>query len=174
MSDGIGLIFSEVQQFRQPLLWIVFCAICTTTILVGGLVLRKYSRSQKRNKIVALSCIMPVILILFLGIFLFITKLEVEVRRTGIGVRFFPLQLSFNEIPLDNIAEYRLLSFSPISDYGGWGIRYGGKGKAYIVSGSRGVLFKFKDGGKDLCIGSGKPEELIAAIDTLKGKTNTE
>jgi hypothetical protein len=38
-------------------------------------------------------------------------------------------------------------------EYGGWGIKYGKMGKAYNVSGNRGVQLEFTDG-KRLLIGS--------------------
>jgi TATA-box binding protein (TBP) (component of TFIID and TFIIIB) len=51
-------------------------------------------------------------------------------------------------------------------EYGGWGIKYGRKGKAYNVSGNRGVQLVFKDG-KQLLIGSQRAEELAEAISSI-------
>jgi hypothetical protein len=48
-------------------------------------------------------------------------------------------------------------------------IRYGKNGKAYNISGKRGVQFEFLDG-KRLLIGTQKPKELIQALDTVSGK----
>ncbi|GIS68544.1 MAG: hypothetical protein CM1200mP8_1020 [Chloroflexota bacterium] len=48
-------------------------------------------------------------------------------------------------------------------DYGGWGIRYGKNGKAYNVSGDRGVLLTFKNGSR-VMIGSGEVDSLNSAI----------
>jgi len=67
-----------------------------------------------------------------------------------------------------------VLTYSPISDYGGWGIRYGSIGKAYNVSGNRGVQLELLNGERIL-IGSQKPEELAAAIDlALKSHDKNE
>jgi hypothetical protein len=57
----------------------------------------------------------------------------------------------------------RLCIYSSLRDYGGWGIRYGSKGKAYNVSGSRGVRLELSNG-KRLLIGSQRPEELSEAV----------
>jgi hypothetical protein len=46
---------------------------------------------------------------------------------------------------------------------GGWGLRFGAKGKAYNVSGNRGVLLTF-EGDKTLLIGSLRADELAQAI----------
>jgi len=62
-----------------------------------------------------------------------------EVRDDGVYFRFFPLHLSFHRIGLEEIVRFEVQTYRPIRDYGGWGIRYGWKGKAYNVSGNRGV-----------------------------------
>ena len=50
-------------------------------------------------------------------------------------------------------------------DYGGWGIRYGrkGKGKAYSVSGNSGVLLTFNNN-KTILIGSLDHQSLFSVI----------
>jgi hypothetical protein len=48
-------------------------------------------------------------------------------------------------------------------EYGGWGVKYGWAGKAYNISGNRGVQLKLSNG-KGLLIGSQRPEELAQAI----------
>ena len=63
----------------------------------------------------------------------------------------------------DSIEKAEAHSYSPLRDYGGWGIRYGGKGKAYNVSGNKGVLLMLKDG-KNVLIGSQNHEGLCSAI----------
>ena len=55
--------------------------------------------------------------------------------------------------------------YSPIAEYGGWGLRYGflGKGKAFNVSGDKGLQLEFMDN-KKLLIGTSKPDELTEAL----------
>ncbi|NVL91956.1 MAG: hypothetical protein HWN71_02845 [Desulfobacterales bacterium] len=55
------------------------------------------------------------------------------------------------------------MTYNPLKDYGGWGIRYGRGGRAYNVSGNRGVYLELSNG-KSLLIGSLQPEELARAI----------
>ena len=55
-------------------------------------------------------------------------------------------------------------------DYSGLGIRHGRKGKAYNVSGNRGVQLGLSNG-KQLMIGTQRPEELAEALSlVMKGK----
>ena len=95
--------------------------------------------------------------------FLLLTRLMVEVRGDGLFVRFRPFHLRFVNIPLDRVIDIRTVTFSPLGDFGGWGIRFGDGAKAYTMNGNRGVRLTYEDG-DGLVIGSLRPEELELAI----------
>jgi hypothetical protein len=59
-------------------------------------------------------------------------------------VRFFPWRAKL--IPFRDINRCEVRTYRPIREYGGWGIRYGRNGKAYNVSGDRGVQLEFIKG----------------------------
>ncbi|MHC4643443.1 MAG: hypothetical protein ACYS32_17515, partial [Planctomycetota bacterium] len=67
-----------------------------------------------------------------------------------------------------DLAEHYPRTYKPILEYGGWGIRcsFTGKGKAYNVSGNKGVQLVFTNG-KKLLIGSQQPDDLAAAIEEM-------
>ena len=68
----------------------------------------------------------------------------------------------------DDLSEYYARTYRPIWEYGGWGIRCSfGKGKAYNVSGNKGVQLVFKSG-KRLLIGSQRADELEEALSKLE------
>jgi hypothetical protein len=55
--------------------------------------------------------------------------------------------------------------YSPLREFGGWGIRFApGKKRAYSVSGNKGVELELSDG-MHVLIGSQRPEELTQMID---------
>ena len=83
------------------------------------------------------------------------------VDRAGISLRFFPF--GKEEIAFADIAEAAARSYSAVGEYGGWGVRSGGKGKAYNVSGDRGVQLVLRNGTR-LLIGSQRADELAGAI----------
>jgi len=85
-----------------------------------------------------------------------------EVRDDGLYIRFYPL--THQKIPFEHIVHCEVRTYNPIREFGGWGIRYGKGGKAYNVSGNRGVQLDLVNG-KRLLIGSGRPEELARAIE---------
>jgi hypothetical protein len=65
-------------------------------------------------------------------------------------------------IPLSAIRSAKPVEYNP-GDYGGYGIRSGPGGLAYIADGNRGVQVELRDGRK-LLIGSQRAEELARAI----------
>jgi len=122
--------------------------------------------------------ITAVIFLVNLGtILLFLSaRLETEVRSDGVFYRFFPFHRSFHCVAMESVRRFYAKTYSPIREYGGWGIRRKwpgtGYGLAFNVSGNQGVLFEFSNG-STLLIGSQKAEELARAIEKLQsGKSN--
>jgi hypothetical protein len=89
--------------------------------------------------------------------------LDTQVRESGIFVRFWPFHRKWVVFGFESIQKAEASTYSPLKDYGGWGIRYGRKGKAYNVSGNKGVLLTLRDG-KNVLIGSKNHEVLCSAI----------
>ena len=65
--------------------------------------------------------------------------------------------------------QYEVRTYRPIREYGGYGIRYSSKGKAYNVSGDRGVQIELLNGER-LLIGSQRADELWRAIQANVGE----
>jgi hypothetical protein len=124
---------------------------------------------------------MPVILlVIFWFIFgiglpalFFFCRLVTEVRDDGIYICFFPFHWTFRRIAFTEVKQYEVRTFHPIKEYGGSGIRYGPKGKAYTVSGDRGVQIELLNG-KRLLLGSQRAEELQRAIHAKYGEQEGE
>ena len=95
-------------------------------------------------------------------------KLRVSLYPDKLFVSFRP----FVNKPylLDEIESCEALTYRPIMDFGGWGVRYSLKYRhwAYNVSGNRGIVLKFTNG-KKLLIGSQQADELANAITSQKG-----
>ncbi len=101
------------------------------------------------------------------GIILFFisSRLLTEVRHDGLHIKFFPFHKAFIHFAFEDIASVTARQYSAISEYGGWGIRYGfgDIGRAYNARGNQGVQLVFRDGQK-LLIGSQRAEELAKLI----------
>jgi hypothetical protein len=84
--------------------------------------------------------------------------------RPGHAWQFRPFHFADQHLPLNRLEACEAITYSPLKEYGGWGIRLGAHGMAYNVSGNRGVRLRLK-GGEQLLLGSQRPEELAAALD---------
>ena len=159
--------FSETQKFRQWWLWFSLAGIkclmgffIVTQVLFG----KPFGSSVVDNA----ALLIGFLFMLILSLLFFIMKLETRITDTGIAVRFYPIQLKFRNYNWEEIDQIYLRKYSPLLEYGGWGIRYSltGKGKALNVSGKMGLQLVFKDGRK-LLIGTSKPEDLIQVLSVL-------
>ena len=86
-----------------------------------------------------------------------------EVRSDGLCVGARPFTRLRRHIPFDQIKTCQARTYSPMREYGGWGIRYGPSGKAYNMTGNAGVQLELASGER-LLIGSRKAEELAEEI----------
>jgi Family of unknown function (DUF6141) len=168
------VVFREQQQFRQPWIWIVFACVTLPILALLGfglhqqLVLGRPFGNQPLGDggLIALCAAVIVLHTLVIALFWY-ARLDVEVTRDDIAIRFRPFHLRPRRIRLRDITDARARQYSAIGEYGGWGIRMGMKGWAYNVSGDHGVQLTLASG-KRILIGSQRSEELEAAIRQAK------
>ena len=159
-------LYRETQHFRQLWLWalVLFIVLLSLYGVFQQLILGKPFGNNP-----APDGVMVVLAIIFgmgLPVFMFMTNLTTQVHSDGLYIRFFPFHLSFRRIAAEEIRGFKVCTYNPIRDYGGWGIRLGRKGQAYNVSGNRGVQLELFNE-KHLLIGSQKPEELMEALSSI-------
>jgi hypothetical protein len=175
MADDTMVLFNEIQRFRQVWIWAILTVSLTVSVLVCMYLIFKGPPAIKEKRMFV-SVILGMDLLIFIVIMIVVysMNLRVQVRSTGLYVRFYPFQKSFVHYPVDDLKQWYCKTQNAVSDYGGWGIRHGRKGNAYTVSGDSGVLIEFRDGRKNIFIGSQVPHELLSALDTVnqRGKTN--
>ena len=168
-----NVLFREVQRFRQPWLWAIMLG-CTLPIIayfgygmVKQLILhQEWTGSGKSDaELLIGGTIAIVVTLITLSLFGFL-RLITEVRSDGLYVRFFPFHFSFKRIPLEDVETFEAVTYRPLLQYGGWGIRFTRGGKTYNVSGNRGVRLNFTNG-RHLLIGSHKANELTQAIESV-------
>lgn len=88
-------------------------------------------------------------------------KLETKVDGQNLHMRI-PI-LANKMTPLADIASATAETYAPLRDYGGWGLRFGTKGKMYSMRGNQAVRVTRKSG-ETFSVGTGKPDALVAAI----------
>lgn len=158
MAEENDVIFTEVQRFS---LWCYLLLVCAIGFSV---VITLCAVPPEQSIVRSLGIGLP---ILFLVLFLTL-KLETEVHTDALYVRLYPLHIRYKKFTPKDLAKFYSRTYRPILEYGGWGIRcsFTGKGKAYNVSGNKGVQLVLQSD-KKLLIGSQKPDELVAAIDQM-------
>jgi hypothetical protein len=164
---GDEIIFREVQRPRHWYYWafLAFLILVTWSMAILQLLLGITVGSNPASDLEM------VIILVLAGVafpaFLLSVELVVEVRADGLFVRFRPFHFRFINIPLDEVIDVQTVTYSPLGDFGGWGIRYGKDAKAYTINGNRGIRL-FRMDGHDLVIGSQRPEEMEMAIRRIR------
>lgn len=162
-----NIVYMERQRFSQFWLWVVVLGVASifwvgfvSQVLCGG------ALGSHPASVPGLTLLF-VLLGLGLPFFFYRMSLTTEVQPGEVRVRFWPFHLRPVKIPLHLVRDYELVTYNPISDYGGWGIRWSWKGRAYNVSGNKGVQLHFYNK-KPLLIGSQRAQELFRAIGEAK------
>lgn len=96
---------------------------------------------------------------------IFSATLHVEVHDRAIYYRFSPFIGRNRRIGMEEIEQWNVGKYNPIADFGGYGYRKSLSGKtAYNIRGNKGLHIKLKTG-KELLLGTQKPDELRKAIE---------
>jgi hypothetical protein len=166
MNDKI--LFEEKQRFTQW--WLL--------ILLGGingffffgifkqLILGVPFGNRPMNTLGLI--FLSIVFILFFVAFL-LARLETIIKNDGIYVRYFPFHLTYRLYNWESIRNIYVKKYSPFWEYGGWGIKYGVKGKVYNTSGNMGLKLEFTNN-DTLLIGTHKAIELEELLENRKKK----
>ncbi len=119
----------------------------------------KFGNNPMSDTGLIVSSILVLLLFLILLLLFGILKLSTEIDRQGIRYRFYPFQMKFRKLRWDDVRQVEVITYNPIRDYGGWGIKSGKKGKAYNVSGNKGMQIQLRDG-RNVLIGTQNHIEL--------------
>jgi hypothetical protein len=169
----VEILFREEQRFRQLWLWaLLVVTLVPPTLLLGLGWMQQVVRGRPFGARPAPDLVLTLITLLIVVLTIATlwamraARLITEVRTDGLRVQFIP----FHRHPrrIEGIRSFTVRDYSPIGEYGGWGLRWGGpKNLAYNVSGARGVQLELEDG-RRILIGSQRPEELHAALSRVR------
>jgi hypothetical protein len=164
VNESPKILFSEVQRFSlllvAPLVILFFIAI----FLEGHMVFRPVLETEEPWPAWALPVsIAGIALNVVVTLILIFAKLQTRLNSSALYIRFFPFHLAYKKISFDEIGTVYARTYQPLGEFGGWGIRWGSAGRAYNVSGNRGVQLELKNG-KRILIGSQRADELAAQL----------
>ena len=146
------LLFEEKQKFNQWWLWGILLVFPLLSII-------PFDGDGINYNYVLIGIAIPLMFYFF--------ELRTFVTKEGLHYQFFPFHFKKYLIRLDEIEKTESLQYKRLGDYGGWGIRYGFKGKAYNVSGNKGVKF-YLTNGRNILFGSQKYKDLEKVLKRIK------
>ena len=152
------ILFTERQHFRQIWLWALMLGI--NGIFIYGIIQQIGYGIPYGDKPASDTTLIVVSLFLMaLTVSLAIMRLDTRITREGIYVRFFPVHRTFRFYSWPSLRYCYVRKYSPIMEYGGWGLRGLGRDRALNMSGNKGIQLVTLDGLK-LLIGTQKAEEI--------------
>ena len=160
-------LFTERQRFKQWWLWLILLGF--NGLFLFGVFRQVIGEQQFGDKPMSnIGLLIATGLTIALTLLFINFRLDTTIKRDGIYVRFFPFHLKFKHYTWDSLTKSFVRQYSPLSEYGGWGLRLGlfGKGTAFNVSGDKGLELEFTDN-KKLLIGTNKPEELTETLNKI-------
>lgn len=161
------ILFSEKQKFKQCWLWLILLGI--NGLFLFGVFKQIIGGQQFGDKPMSNAGLLIVTGLTIALTILFINfRLDTTIKKDGIYVRFFPFHLKFKYYNWDSLTKSFVRQYSPLTEYGGWGLRLGlfGKGTAFNVSGDKGLQLEFTNN-KKLLIGTNKPDELTETLNKI-------
>jgi hypothetical protein len=152
--------YYEVQKFNKW--WMKLILAIPLLIFIIGIALGKNQSEQGTPMLISS------VVVVFVAVLFYFTKLETRLDETGITIRFFPFQRVYYYVKWEELESVQVRKYKPIMEYGCWGLRYSFRnGKAYNISGNQGLQLVLKSGKKFL-IGTQKHTELAQFLAQLK------
>lgn len=104
-------------------------------------------------------------------LYLLMGQLRTRVTTLGLDIRWGYSEIIKKRIPFEEIQEAEAVTYSPMGEFGGWGIRVGrNKKRAWNIRGNRAVLLHLRDGTR-FYLGSDRPERILQWITSAKRRT---
>lgn len=100
-------------------------------------------------------------------------QLRTRITEAHIDIRWGYLEWIKKKIPHEDIEKAEAVTYSPLAEFGGWGIRAGTKKKrAWTIRGNRALLLHLNDGTR-FYLGSEKPERMLQWLTSFKKRSDT-
>lgn len=147
--------FTESQKFNQPWLIGLLAIVILASLFPIFIAYEEFLNDRELQIALTLTVAFPLFLVIF---FLFFLKLNTRIDSVGIHYGFYPFRKNLKTLSWHEINSCNVIQYSPLADYGGWGYRFGKKGKALNVRGNKGIFIVFKND-KKLLIGTQKEAE---------------
>lgn len=159
MNDA-PVIYEERQKLNLGLLWL---PILAPMLMMWYGFYQQIIKGRPVGTRPAPDAILIVLFVIFgllFPYFMLKTALILQVRPDGFYFRYYPFHLRFHKVSWLDIKEAELITFSPVRDFGGYGIKYARGAKIYVAKGNKGLKITPLTG-RQLIFSSDNPEMLL-------------
>ena len=146
--------FEEEQRLASWVIWLTYAVLAGAFFIIYSIL---------PDDAEGLNALMLIALPIIIATLAF-TMLKMTTIVDGEGVRIKTLYFISRLIEFSEIESAEAVTYRPILDYGGWGLRISHNGKAYNLRGNRGVQLHLTRG-RRVMVGSQRADELSAAIE---------
>jgi hypothetical protein len=168
MAANDALLFREKQTFRVGYAKLamamppaILCVICCRQIF--------FHHPWAYSPVSSSDLLFLTILTLAVYVRLITVRLITELRsgQLSVAMKGFWQEI---RVPVAEIRSAVPIEYKPAEEYGGYGVRSGPRGKAYIACGNRALQLELRDG-RRLLIGSQRSQELARRIAEVQRRT---
>lgn len=167
MNDG-GSMYRE-RTWAPAWVWLLMAGACVlgigATLFAAfqqpdpGEIARGDSLSQLGSVLVGGG-----VLLFFVAMTSIFMCLDVEVRSDHLFISLGPVHLVRRRIRYADIESVRAVTYRPIREFGGWGIRWRGRRTAWTIRGNQAVAITLQSG-REIYVGSRFPQRLAGRIE---------
>jgi hypothetical protein len=163
-------LFHEEQSLRQPRL-LILTAIPPVIMLLLAIWQVGWGHPWGKQPMSNAGIVGWTIFLWLIYFRLISAKLVTEVLPNELSVAMRSLWRSYR-VSLAAVQSVRVVTFDPVKEWGGYGVRSTTRGKAFIARGNEAVELELKKGGVVL-VSSNRPDELVRFLDQqLPNPTN--
>src|SRR5699024_8777973 len=168
MGNTYKIVYYEIQRFHQVWLWILVLLLAA---FMWYITIKQIIFEIPMGDNPAPDLLLVILWLAFGIVFpvfmLWMCRLIIEVRSDGVYIRFAPFHKSYKSFLFKDIISYKPVVYNSLRRFGGWGIRFNGKGEmAYNISGKQGVELQLRN--KTVVVGTKNSNELKKAIDSAQ------
>ena len=155
-----NFVFNESQTYRGTwLIYLILLIELPTVILLTVLFFTSEEKQEMGIALVFVFGIMSLALTLILNI-----KLETRIDHLGIQFRYLPFIRKWRLLSKESILAAEVITFNPLLDYGGWGMKGNKTTKLYNITGDQGILVDTGES-KKILLGTLKAKELSSFLE---------
>ena len=156
-------VYRETQTYRGT--WVMYLILLIELPTLVLLLVFFVQAKDKTEMGIALSVVGGTLTLILL--FIFNLKLETRIDQIGVSFKFFPFVRNWRKYPKEKIKSITVVNYSPITDFGGWGLKGNSTTKAYSILGDMGLLLDVGEK-KKIMIGTMKANELKDFLSSWK------